>query len=523
MPLSRVIVRSAGALFSGSILGAAAEPLGWWWAAPLGVAGLLLSARGAGTRSALLIGAVFGATWTLATASWLAVVAWPAVGLLTLVMAAFTSLLAAALRLAGGWRAWPFWSAIIWIVVEVTWSSWPLGGFPWLRLSWTVVDGPMAGWLAWGGLPGASLVVAAVGGVIAWVASSSARVSWRLVVGVAAATVAGLPVVFVPASLSPSWGHDAERLEVAAVQPGVPGDGDDVAANHEAVTDRLAEATVAMARSAQRPDMVLWPENATAVDPARSPVVRGDIERASRSIDVPILLGGVVDGDTAGTARNQTLMWIDGQPRGAVYTKRNLVPFGEYVPWRAQLERWGIGRLDEVPRDMVSGPRQPPFDVAGATVGALICFDVAFSSTVRDLVSAGAELLVVQTSNASFAGTRQLEQQLAITRARAIESGRAVVIAATTGVSAIIRPDGTVLERSTGPGSQVLRAEVPLIDSPTPATSVSAVVSRGAVAVLTLRIAGGLLLAGGRPGRRGSECGPDRSHQERQRAVVVSQ
>src|SRR5262249_38307257 len=82
------------------------------------------------------------------------------------------------------------------------------------------------------------------------------------------------------------------------------------------------------------------------------------------------------------------------------------------------------------------------------------------------------ELVVVQTSNAMFIHTAQIEQQFEISRARAIELGRAVVIASVNGRSGIIAPDGevvaTVSPRTTG----VLDAEVPLDDTVTPGTRV---------------------------------------------------
>ncbi len=100
--------------------------------------------------------------------------------------------------------------------------------------------------------------------------------------------------------------------------------------------------------------------------------------------------------------------------------------------------------------------------VGPAVVGDVICFEVAYDELLRDVVAGGADLLVVQTNNATYGRTSQPEQQLAISRLRAVEHGRAVVIAATSGISAVIAPDGQVLDRSADFTADLLVRRVPL-------------------------------------------------------------
>ena len=76
----------------------------------------------------------------------------------------------------------------------------------------------------------------------------------------------------------------------------------------------------------------------------------------------------------------------------------------------------------------------------------MICFEVAYDSIVHDV--AGAQLLVVQTNNATYGRTGQPDQQLAISQLRAVETGRTVLVAATSGFSAVIAPDGRLVARS---------------------------------------------------------------------------
>jgi apolipoprotein N-acyltransferase len=96
------------------------------------------------------------------------------------------------------------------------------------------------------------------------------------------------------------------------------------------------------------------------------------------------------------------------------------------------------------------------------------CFEVAYDELIRDEMSDGGRLLVVQTNNATYTGTGQLEQQFAISRYRAIETGRTVVIAATDGISGIISPDGTVLATARERIRKVLDERVALADGLTP-------------------------------------------------------
>jgi apolipoprotein N-acyltransferase len=165
---------------------------------------------------------------------------------------------------------------------------------------------------------------------------------------------------------------------------------------------------------------------------------------------------------------NQSIVWTPETGGGDRYSKRHPVPFGEYIPWRGLFDA-NFGRLALIPRDMLSGTRVTPITIDGARIAAAICFDVAYDDGIHDQVSAGAQLLVVQTSNALFIHTDQIEQQFEVSRLRAVETGRSTLVAAVNGVSGIIAPDGTVLEWAGTRTTAVLQSEVPLVDAVTPA------------------------------------------------------
>ena len=158
--------------------------------------------------------------------------------------------------------------------------------------------------------------------------------------------------------------------------------------------------------------------------------------------------------------------------------KRHPAPFGEYMPYRSFFRTFS-SKVDLVAKDFVSGDklRSNPVGVlrmGKVAVGDVICFEVAYDGLVQDPVRQGATLLAVQTNNATFGESAESVQQLAMSQIRAIETGRSVVHISTVGVSAIIRPDGTIVQRSPHFRPDVLESDVALRTSMTVAVRVGA-------------------------------------------------
>jgi apolipoprotein N-acyltransferase len=145
------------------------------------------------------------------------------------------------------------------------------------------------------------------------------------------------------------------------------------------------------------------------------------------------------------------------------------VPFGEYIPFRS-LARAVTKKVDLVPRDFAHGDRPGTLDVGPARVADVICFEVAYDGVVRDAVRGGGRLVVVQTNNATFGRSGETTQQLALGRLRAVEHGRAVLVAATSGISAVIAPDGRLVDSSRVFTHDVIVQQVPLRSAQTLAT-----------------------------------------------------
>ena len=475
MGLSRrraIAASTVGAL----ALGAAFPPWSVPWLAPIGVAVFVLSV---GRRPGVgaMAGGAFGLVFFGLTSWWLAesiaVAAWAA---LTRVEALWFSLLGICISLLRRLRGWPAWVACAWTTVESARSAWPWGGFPWGGLGYTAVDTPWVGSIAVLGVTGAGTLLALAGSVIAALALA---VPWQRPV---AATCAGIlsALVTLPLALATKPADAADRVRVderrsarvALVQAEVPGGGTDVVAHHRTITRTLLDQTRSHARrwrstrGGVAPDLVVWPENATAVDPAQDDRARGLLLAATRAAGAPVLAGSIVD-DGDSRALNQGILWTRSGP-AARYTKQHLVPFGEYVPMRP-LANLLSDRVSEIARDMAPGPPATPMPVGSLRIANALCFDVAYDEVIRNQVQAGADLVVVQTSNAMFLGTAQQEQQWAITRARAVEVGRSVAVSSMNGISGVVAPDGSIVQRLPDTQAGAATVDVPLADGMTPA------------------------------------------------------
>lgn len=498
------------AALSGLMLSAAFEPVAVFWLALPALVGFFWSVHGQPLRRGALLGAVFGAFFMFVNVAWMRAVADAAWIGLAGVETAFLALAGALLALVSRWRWWPLWMALGWLAIEVFRGGWPFSGFTWGRLSFAVVDTPFAAPLPWLGSNGVSLLIAGTAAGALWWLLAARR--WQPLVG--GVIVLGL-VLSVPALLGPRW-TTGETATLALVQGDVPGDGTELVQHHRDVTRSHIELTEELGREVsagrrERPDLVVWPENSTAVDPFRDSGTREGILRAVQSVGAPVLVGGMVDGPDPATVLNQGIVEDPVSGTGDRYTKRHPVPFGEFVPFRRYLPAGSnIGRLAEIPRDMVAGERKSPLDVRGMKVADAICFDVSYDDVFVDQVRRDAEVVVVQTSNAMFIHTSQIEQQFAITRLRAIETGRTVGVAAVNGRTGVIGPDGEVVVDIAPRTKGVVTAEVRLASGVPPSMYVGPWVGRGAVGV----VLAGLLLSGVkyRRARRHEEGAPDGDH-----------
>ncbi|MBO3129409.1 apolipoprotein N-acyltransferase [Dermatophilus congolensis] len=484
-------VRCVIAALAGGVLYLAFPSHDLWWAAPLGVALFVVATGGVGLRGGAVLGFVCGVCFFAPLLQWTAVfLGWslPIFALLTLeslYMALAGVALAAVQRPVPGWRL-PVTVAVavVWTGTEWLRSVTPFGGFAWGRLAFSQADSPMLSAVPYVGATGLTFLVALVGALLACGARGLLR-AWRSPQGrkslwsACAAAVAALLVVGGAAVLPRQLGDDAGSVQVLGVQGNVPRAGLDFNAERRAVTDNHADATKEAARKIMlgkmpRPDLVVWPENSSDIDPIRNSDAGAVIKSAVQAVGAPLFVGAVL-AEPAPQVTNAMLLFLPG--RGIVdrYDKRHPVPFAEYIPFRSVL-RQVTPLVDQLlPWDFVKGARDVVFSLRDGQVRVAtpICFEVAIDTAVSSGVRAGANLLAVPTNNATFGFTDESVQQLAISRIRAVEFGRSVVHVSTVGVSALITPDGAAHQRTDLYTQAVVAGQLPLRENLTPAAYLS--------------------------------------------------
>ena len=265
----------------------------------------------------------------------------------------------------------------------------------------------------------------------------------------------------------------------------------DFNAQRRAVLDNHVERTLELADDVDagkvpRPDVVIWPENASDIDPLRNRDAADEITEASERIGAPILVGAVLANDDR-TTTNSVIVWNGADGPGDRHDKRIIQPFGEYLPLRGFFRHFS--EYADRAGYFVPGHGDGVVTAAGIPIGVATCYEVAFDRAFETSVRSGAQFLTVPTNNATFGDSEMTYQQLAMSRVRAVEHGRAVVVAATSGVSAIIAPDGAVVQESELFTPAALVAQVPLRSGITLATRLGPLVE-----VLICLLAGGAVV-----------------------------
>ncbi|MEU4212586.1 apolipoprotein N-acyltransferase [Streptomyces sp. NPDC026206] len=468
--------RTALAAIGGLTLAGAFPPYGLWPLSVLAVAALALLTRGRTARQGAWSGFAFGLPFFFVLLRWLHVVGYDAVLGLSVVEALFVAALGAGLALTSRLPGWPLWGACLWTAQEWARDRLPFGGFPWGRLAFANTGSPFTPLAALGGAPLVTFAVALAGSLLACAAAAAYRL--RTAPRGARAVLPGAGALVLTAAVAvagyavPVPTKADDTVDIAVVQGNVEKPGMDFLGRPLMVLDNHVATTLQLARDikagkVERPDLVIWPENSSDLDPFQYPQAYDRIEGAVRAVGVPVLVGALIDHPgKQGYIDNKGIVWDPRTGPGASYAKQHPVPFGEYVPFRAQLSKV-ISRLQRVPRDFYPGERTGLLQVGPARLGDVICFEVAYDEIVHDTVRAGARALVVQTNNATYGRTGQPEQQLAMSRLRAVEHGRAVVTAATSGISAVVAPDGRIVQRSEEFTRDVITARIPLRDATT--------------------------------------------------------
>lgn len=465
-------LRMGAALLAGVLLFASFPPRPLWFLAPVGIALLtaVLTVQPMRRRAGFGYGYLAGLGFLVPLLPWVGVyvgpLPWLALAAAEAVFVGLFGALAVHLRTL---PAAPLWIAAAWSATEFARASVPFGGFPWGRLAFGQPDGVLVSLAALGGAPLVSFAVALTGtGLAALVSvvvrSNGARLDRRGAVRAAAwAALAPLAALAVWPLLRTDPA-DSPVVTVAAIQGSVPRLGLDFNAQRKAVLDNHVARTLELAADVRagavpQPDVVIWPENASDIDPLRNADAARDITAAAAAVQAPILVGTVLRNDD-GTTSNSVIVWDPQAGPGEQHDKRIIQPFGEYLPYRSFFRLFS--EYADRAGNFVPGDGDGAVTADGITIGVATCYEVAFDRAFSDSVDAGAQLLAVPTNNATFGDTEMTYQQLAMSRVRAVEHGRTVVVAATSGVSAIVDPDGSVQQRTPLFEPAALVAQVPL-------------------------------------------------------------
>ncbi|MGH3743103.1 MAG: apolipoprotein N-acyltransferase, partial [Micromonosporaceae bacterium] len=413
-----VWLAAAAAALAGGALVLAFPRFDMWWAAPIGVALLAVATHRQRVRRGFRLGLLAGLVFFAPLLHWTAIDerigSWPWL-LLAGLQAVFVGLIGAAG--AGCSRlldrrlwCWPLVTGLLWGAGEALRARQPFGGFPWGRLAFSQADSPLAWWATVGGAPLVSFAVAAAGGLLAaagWQLAgrirptaasagdtplSGSRVgAWSRVAGLLAAAaltvMSGLALPYHPPA--------GKSVTVAIVQGNVPRLGLDFNAQRRAVLDNHVTETLRLAEQVRQgtrpaPDLVVWPENASDIDPLANQDAAARINEAATAIGVPILVGAVLSGPGE-YDRNAGVVWSPRQGPGKRYVKQHPVPFAEYLPMRGLVEM--VTDKAELAGNFMAGKKPGVLRVGPAVVGDVICFEVAYDNLVRDTVTRGAGLI----------------------------------------------------------------------------------------------------------------------------------
>lgn len=474
--LARVLLVS----LCGLLVAVGIPPLSWWPLMVLGIAGYLVVAESTTPRlrTQFVLGVVFAWGWLAPAMGWMwhlvpgGFVVAPLLFASMHGLAAMGATVLVGRRTAGGTSRTSriVTRAALHTVVELVRFITPFGGVPLAGLALGLADTRLAHLARIGGPIGLSLWVFLLAGVLAelWLRRHEYGVRPRRA---AFGVLAVLLVAQAMAQVAPRGADTGRTLRIGVVQGGGPQGVLAIDANSRSVIDRHLAATQLLDATDQL-DLVVWPENTIDVPNFSTSRVREEIAAEVRRIGAPLAVG--ITEDAGEYFTNAQIIVNEAGEQVSRYDKVRRVPYGEYVPLRGLLEALGAP-VDRIPRDAISGntPAVLSLDTSDGDVGCpsfddqtriavAVSWEVFFSTRVNDGVASGGCIVVNPTNGSSYTGEILQRQQVATSQLRAIETGRYVVQAATTGYSMFVDPSGHVLERIPIGLQAVIVRDVPL-------------------------------------------------------------
>lgn len=475
----------AFALASGPVLDAGFPDKNVWPLTFVGIALVLIVARGRSAGGSLLVGFLAGAAFYFTHIQWASLfLGLVPMSALSILEAMFFAVGTLAITLAYRWLPRAFgtgWGSTIGLAIVVAglwtareaWASvWPYGGFAWGRVALSQSESPLAELFAWLGISGVSFVMV----LVTALALAAVEYSWsryrELPLDVRSQQVSrALRTAFVPVAVFtllvnvPSWTSTPDgTLRIGAVQGNGKAAYFDERNRGDLLTAQL-EATEPL--YGEELDLVVWPEGGTDVSPLSNSYAASAFDYVTERAGAPLISGDITERD--GNVYNSQLLWMPGEGVVDIYDKRHPVPFGEYVPDREFWAQFAPDLIGLIARDYTPGTTDMVVDVNGVRVGVNICFDIVDDQILTESVEQGAQVIIASSNNADFGRTDESAQQLATARIRALELGRSVVNISTVGLSAIIAPDGVTIAELPWYTAAAMIEDVPLSSTITPA------------------------------------------------------
>lgn len=437
-------------LVSGLLAYASFAPIGYWWCAPISLALLihLLANKRLSHRVLAII--FFGAAFFGPLLAWSNTYVGDVPWLILTVLQVVLLIPLAFVPMTRTRNLFLFPS--LWIAIEFLRGHFPFNGFGWGRIAFGQADAPYAQVARIGGAPILSFTVAITALSIYLAFQRRFRFSALLLVFV-------LVFSSVVNFTTPSLPH--KNFSFIAVQGGVPSLGLDFNSRATAVFENHLRTTkIYLATHKTRPEVILWPENSIDVDPFKDLIVRDELQTIADQYNIPFIVGAVLQHGS--NFQNASILWQPHHGPTSIYIKRHLTPFGEYIPLRGIAEIVSPYAKNVI--DFVPGNQTIVHKIGTATFAPIICFELLDDAADRAMANQS-NVFVVQTNSATFGFSPESDQQLGITRIRAIEHQRYAISISTSGVSALVDPRGRVTHRTVQNRPTVIDASVGLNDS----------------------------------------------------------
>lgn len=324
-----------------------------------------------------------------------------------------------------------FWALAVALVLAEYARSHVLSGLPWGLLSYSLIGGPLDYLFAWVGPHGSTLAITAFAALFACAVLSPRPVpiaALAIVAGVLLAGNAGLP----------SAPESQTQTIIRLVQPNAP--------QHQKWDPEwmpvFFQRSLDLTAAEPSADLVIWPETSV---PALLHYADPWLEQMGQAAAGAPVIAGLQRRNAQGGYHNSLAVIEPDGTLDALYDKRHLVPFGEYVPLAWVLGRIGLTGVADLAQGFEPGTRDGTITLPGlGRVRVLICYEGIFP---EEIIEDGPrpDLLLILTNDAWFGTGPGPRQHLTQARARALEQGLPVLRVANTGISASIDARGNVV------------------------------------------------------------------------------